>query len=67
MDAMAKKDAYITLKDHKDNFSRSLPCRLINPSKSEIGIVSKSILDTALKQLRPQLQINAWRNTAAVI
>ena len=60
-------DAYITLKDHKDNFSRSLPCRLINPSKREIGIVSKSILDTTLKQFRPQLQINAWFNTAAVI
>ena len=41
---MAKKNAYITLKDHKTNFSQSLPCRLINPSKSEIGKVSQNIL-----------------------
>ena len=45
MDIMAKSDAYITLNDHKDNFSSSLPCRLINPAKSEVGMVSKRIMD----------------------
>ena len=35
--------------------------RLINASKSEIGIVSTSILDTTLKQLRLQLQITTWK------
>ena len=53
MDAMTKKDAYITLKDQKDNSSRFLPCRLINPSKSEIGIVSKSKLDYRSKTAPP--------------
>ena len=41
---MAKAPAYITLKDHKDNFRSAHPCRLINPCKGEIGKISKSIL-----------------------
>ena len=39
IDALAAKDAFITLEDHKPNFNNNLTCRLINPSKSEIGIV----------------------------
>ena len=37
IDIMAKKPAFITLKDHKDNFKSNRKCRLINPSKSELG------------------------------
>ena len=36
VDTLAKSEAYIKLKDHKDNFERNIPCRLINPAKSEI-------------------------------
>lgn len=32
---------FITLKDHKPNFITNPKCRLINPSKSELGKVSK--------------------------
>ena len=38
---MAKAPAYITLKDHKDNFRSAHPCHLINPSNSEIRKISK--------------------------
>ena len=34
MDAMAKRESFITLKDHKDNFENNFSCRLINPVKS---------------------------------
>ena len=44
IDALAAKSAFITLKDHKPNFANNPTCRLINLSKSEIGIVSKKIL-----------------------
>ena len=37
--------AYSTLNDHKDNFRSAHPCHLINPCKSEIGKISKSILE----------------------
>ena len=33
MEQYAERNAFITLKDHKDNFTCNLPCRIINPSK----------------------------------
>ena len=30
----AKREAFITLKDHKPNFSNNSTCRLINPAKA---------------------------------
>ena len=35
VECIAKTEAFITLKDHKENFQNKLPCRLIVPSKSE--------------------------------
>ena len=52
VDAMAKREAFITLKDHKDNFLNSLPCRLINPAKNEMGLVSKHIVDDTNGRLK---------------
>ena len=42
---LARNPSFITLKDHKENFNSKLPCRLINPSKSELGKVSKQKLE----------------------
>ena len=67
MDTMSKKQAYVTLKDHKDNFADRLPCRLINPAKPEMGKVSKQILDNVNAQLKKKLEITTWKNSAAVI
>ena len=39
-----KKDAYVLFKDHKPNFENKLQSRLINPSKTELGKVSKILL-----------------------
>ena len=50
------------------NWSNSNPTYwLINPSKSEIGKISKHILDYINTQLMDKLQINQWKNTKAVI
>ena len=38
-------ESYITIKDHKDDFSHKISCRLINPSESDIGKISKVIID----------------------
>ena len=67
MDIMAKRESFITLKDHKDNFENSLPCRLINPAKSEMGKISKRILDGINGKLQSKLNTTLWKNTAAVI
>ena len=37
VETMAKRDTFITLKDHKPNLNNTPTCRLINPTKSEIG------------------------------
>ena len=37
-------EAFITLKDHKENFQNNTKCRLINPAKSEIGLNSKHFI-----------------------
>ena len=41
LDTQAQKEAFLTIKDHKENFPNSIPCRLINPAKTELGMVSK--------------------------
>jgi hypothetical protein len=38
------KQAFATLKDHKPSFNNNPTCRLINPSKPEIGKISQQIL-----------------------
>ncbi|XP_071842724.1 uncharacterized protein [Apostichopus japonicus] len=67
MESMATKQAFITLKDHKVNFENNLPCRLINPAKSETGLISKVILDRINNAVRTATKVNQWRNTSSVI
>ena len=67
VDITAKKEAFITLKDHKPNFENRPTCRLINPSKSEIGQISKKILDRINKKIPASTNINQWKNTKSVI
>ena len=38
-------DAYISIKDHQEGFPDPISCRLINPSRTDIGKISKPILD----------------------
>ena len=67
VDTTANKDAFITLKDHKPNFTNKPTCRLINPTKSEIGKVSKGILDRINSNITKTRNFNQWKNTASVI
>ena len=60
-------NSFITLKDHKKNFTNHLTTRLINPSKNEIGRISKHILDQINSKLVSKLSINEWKNTISVI
>jgi hypothetical protein len=64
---MKKGEAFIYLKDHKENFENNRKCRLINPAKRESGKLSKVILDKINSNLRQKLNSNQWRNTQQVI
>ena len=67
MKRLAKRKAFITLKDHKENFTSNTKCRLINPTKSEVGIVSKAIVQRINTKFRHIKKLNQWQNTSEVI
>ena len=56
-----------TLKDYNENFQNNPKYRLINPAKSEIGIVSKHYISHINKSVREKLNVHQWRNTEVVI
>ena len=56
----AQRDAFISLKDHKPNFANNPTCQLINPTKSEIGKISKQILDRVNKKIITALNLNQY-------
>ena len=58
-----KKDAYILFKDHKPNFINELQTRLINPSKTELGKISKNIIQDIVTNVREASHSNLWRNS----
>ena len=67
IDCIAEKDAFITLKDHKDNFQNNPKCRQINPTKTEMGHISKCMLERIVKDITVSTKSNQWRSTAEVI
>ena len=66
IDHLAKTEAFITLKDHKENFVNKPTCRLINPTKTELGKISKKIIEDINKQLIEKLKVNQWKSTKNV-
>ena len=63
----SRNNAFITLKDHKENFQNNPKVRLLNPAKNELGRISKGILDKVNKELKSATQINQWISTKEVI
>ena len=63
----ANRPAFITLKDHKENFKSNQKCCLLNASKSEMGIVSKKYLESIISKLISKLQYNQWGSTSTII
>ena len=45
IEKLQETEAFITIKDHKEDYPNKISCRLINPSKSSIGKICKVILD----------------------
>ena len=67
VDCFAKSNAFITLKDHKENFQSNPKCRLINSAKSEIGEVSKYFIENINTKVRDISSVNQWIDTDSVI
>ena len=60
-------DTYIFIKDHKEGFPDKISCRLINPSKTDIGKISKQILDKVNTSILEKTKVNQWKITSSVI
>ena len=64
---IARTPSFVTLKEHKDNFRSNPTCCLINPSKNQLGKVSKQLVEKKNYDIIEKLQLSQWRNTNAVL
>ena len=62
-----QRESFVTLKDHKENFQNNPKCRLLNPAKSEIGIISKHYIEKINSNIIKTTNMNQWQNTQAVL
>ena len=62
-----ENEAYVTIKYHKEGFPDKISCRLLNPSKTDIGKTSKQILDRVSNTILVKSKLNQWKNTYSVI
>ena len=67
MDITGKRQSFVTIKDHKDDFRVNPKYRLLNPTKSELGKISKHILQQISTNIRIALNMNQWQNLSEVI
>ena len=67
IEQMAPNPAFVTIKDHKENFQNDTKCRLLNPAKSEIGVISRHHLQGINAEIRATAMFNQWRSTGAVL
>ena len=55
------------MKDHKPNFINNPSCRLLNPTKNEIGRISQQKLAKINSEIRSKSNLKQWQNTQSVI
>ena len=64
---MQGNEAFITIKDHNEEFPHRVSFRLLNPSKTNIGKISKVLLDKINSAILSGTKINQWKNVSSVI
>ena len=67
MMATQARPARVTLKDHKPHFQEDPKCRLINPTKPDLQVVSRHILSRIIKDVRSKTNYKQWINSDSVI
>ena len=61
------KQSVITVKDHKPDYMNVTQTRLINPTKSYLGRVSKVKMEQLNNKLRSKASLIQWKNTDSTI
>ena len=64
---MAKQECFVILKDHKEDYRTNPRYCLLNPTESQLGKISKQVLQKVNKTLRSKLNLNQWQNSREVI
>ena len=64
---MPEQQCFFSIKDHKEDFRTNPKYRLINPSKSELGKVSKIILEKINSTIKQSTNALQWQNSTSVI
>ena len=67
VERIGRTPAFVTIKEHKDNFRSYPSCRLINTSKNELGKVSKQLVEKINSDIIEKLQFNQRCYTDAVL
>ena len=67
MECHSEANAFITIKDHKQELTNCIKCRVINPASNNLGRVSKRILDKVNHKCRNASGVNQWRCTQDVL
>ena len=67
MDRSTQKSCFVSFKDHKTGFSGRVQTRLINPSKNNLGQISKNILDVINTTLLIETKLPLWRSSNEVV
>ena len=62
IDHLPKPETLITLKDHKDNFLNKPSCRLINPTKNQLGRISKKIIEQSNQEILKENRCQSVEN-----
>ena len=67
VEKITHKNAYITLKDHKPDFGTRTKCRLINPTKSNMGKISKQMIEQINSEIIQKTNLRQLKNTESAI
>ena len=67
MEGISKAQAYPLVKDHKKDWPSVVSVRLINPSKSDMGKVSKHILQRIVKTVKSRTGAKLWQDSKETI
>ena len=64
---MDDNDAYISIKDRQEGFPDKISGCLINPSKTDIGKISKWITDKVNTNILEKIKVSQWKNTSSAV
>ena len=67
MECHSRSSAFLTIKDHKEDFPNTIKCRIINPARNNLGKISKGVLDKIISTCRESAGVNQWKSTQDVL